>query len=318
MSESIAAVVVTYQRKELLVECLLGILKQSKPVNSIYLIDNDSRDGTPDFLKVHNFLESLPPVQGTLWESKTKLFNSYCILNFVRLAENTGGAGGFHEGVKRAYESGFQWIWLLDDDVEPEKFCLENLLSFQDVSKCIHPQKILPDGKLLNWEGYISPVTGRRIFQNNPSFERGFQFSCTNAGNFEGMLIHRDIVKEIGYPDPRFFMVSDDSVYGFLAHFHTPVLYANKPRIFKKIYLPWFPVSDRFLYYSMRNYFLRNSYLNLKYKKYKAIRYLFIFVFFLNYFIRILTLGGDKKNKHLLILFRGFKDGFLGKFGRVL
>lgn len=47
--EKIAAVVVTYNRKELIGECLDAILLQTYPVDSIILIDNASTDGTPEF-----------------------------------------------------------------------------------------------------------------------------------------------------------------------------------------------------------------------------------------------------------------------------
>ncbi|MGC9001313.1 MAG: hypothetical protein ACP5J2_10155, partial [Caldisericum sp.] len=40
-------------------------------------------------------------------------------LHYVRMHENTGGAGGFHEGVKRAYERGYDWLWLMDDNTIP-------------------------------------------------------------------------------------------------------------------------------------------------------------------------------------------------------
>lgn len=38
-----------------------------------------------------------------------------------------------------------------------------------------------------------------------------------NSGCFEGMFIHRSIVKQIGLPDPRFFIYWDDQMYGWLA-----------------------------------------------------------------------------------------------------
>src|SRR6218665_1197064 len=38
-----------------------------------------------------------------------------------------------------------------------------------------------------------------------------------NSECFEGMFIHRDIVAQIGLPDPRFFIYWDDQTYGWLA-----------------------------------------------------------------------------------------------------
>ena len=89
--EKIAAVVVTYNRKELLKECLDALLAQTHPLDSIILIDNASTDGTPEFLKEKGFLDN-PKI------------------DYVRLSENSGGAGGFYEGMKRGYEKGFDWV----------------------------------------------------------------------------------------------------------------------------------------------------------------------------------------------------------------
>ncbi len=48
--DTIAAVVVTYNRKELLIECLDALMNQTYPLDGIYIIDNASSDGTPELL----------------------------------------------------------------------------------------------------------------------------------------------------------------------------------------------------------------------------------------------------------------------------
>jgi len=114
--EKIAAVVVTYNRKELLKECLDALLAQTYPVDSIILIDNASIDGTPEFLKEQGYLKN-PKI------------------DYVRLPENTGGAGGFHEGVKRGYKKGYDWLWLMDDDAIAQKNTLEELMDANYILK---------------------------------------------------------------------------------------------------------------------------------------------------------------------------------------
>ena len=54
--ETICAVVVTYNRKELLIECLEALLKQTRQLDGIYIIDNSSKDETPELLKEKGFL----------------------------------------------------------------------------------------------------------------------------------------------------------------------------------------------------------------------------------------------------------------------
>ncbi len=41
--ETVCAVVVTYNRKELLIECLNALCKQTRPIDAVYVIDNFSK-----------------------------------------------------------------------------------------------------------------------------------------------------------------------------------------------------------------------------------------------------------------------------------
>lgn len=85
----VAAVVVTYNRKELLRECLNALLNQTRPLDEIIVIDNASTDGTQEMIA-----------------------KEFPYITYVLMSENIGGAGGFHEGMKLAYEKGYDWIWV--------------------------------------------------------------------------------------------------------------------------------------------------------------------------------------------------------------
>ena len=102
MNPGVTAVVVTYNRKDLLIECLEAIQSQSYPVSSILLIDNASTDGTHDALNDKGFLKNNNFI--------------YCLME-----TNLGGAGGFHEGFRRAAKLKNDFIWIMDDDTVPEK-----------------------------------------------------------------------------------------------------------------------------------------------------------------------------------------------------
>ena len=75
----VEAVVVTYNRKEMLIQCLDAILNQTSEVDKVIVIDNNSTDNTPDYLKEKGYLDN------------EKIF-------FQKLEKNTGGAGGFYKG----------------------------------------------------------------------------------------------------------------------------------------------------------------------------------------------------------------------------
>jgi rhamnopyranosyl-N-acetylglucosaminyl-diphospho-decaprenol beta-1,3/1,4-galactofuranosyltransferase len=236
----VAAVVVTYNRKQLLCECIDALLAQSSSVTRIVLIDNASTDGTAELLSEKGYFESE-------------------ILDYTRMPVNTGGAGGFHEGVRRAYEQGYDWLWLMDDDVEPVPHALCTMLSYSNVSECIQACKVFKDGESEGWESWASiDESGRRT----TSVEQNADYIVAETGCFEGMLINRRIVSEIGFPDRRFFIGGDDVAYGYLASRHTQVIYIREPCFLKKINKFGYPrllqrIRDRFLNRrSSRFYFL--------------------------------------------------------------
>ena len=97
-------------------------------------------------------------------------------------------------------------------------------------------------------------------YREDLSFKNGKPWTVVPFGNFEGALIHRRIVSAIGYPDERFFIIGDDTLYGFLASLHTNVIYINHFGIRRR--LPPRHVPDRLAYYcTLRNRFLTYEYL---------------------------------------------------------
>ncbi len=60
MSEKVCAVVVTYNRKELLIECLESLKEQSRTLDAILIIDNASTDGTPELLLKNGYIDHIP------------------------------------------------------------------------------------------------------------------------------------------------------------------------------------------------------------------------------------------------------------------
>jgi len=252
--EKIAAVVVTYNRKELLKECLDALLNQTYPLDSIILIDNASTDGTPEFLKEKGYLDN-PKI------------------DYVRLPENTGGAGGFHEGVKRGYKKGYDWLWLMDDDVKPDIECLKNLLFFKKNKKVLVPIRLDKDLKIQEYAALKYNIN--KFFSKDPrevsvsSFYHDIKTMPEvieiQDFSFEGPLINRNIIKKIGYPNKDFFILFDDTDYSLR------IKYIAKEKIFliknAKIYRI-LPISKGINmkwkeYYYFRNFF----YMHHKYGK---------------------------------------------------
>src|SRR5699024_1340224 len=105
----IGALIVTYNRKELLKECLEALFNQSYKLETIIIVDNNSTDGTEK-----------------LFEEKQYLLKNN--IQYYRMSENLGGAGGFHEGFRIASNDDLDWLWIMDDDTIPHSNTLSSLV----------------------------------------------------------------------------------------------------------------------------------------------------------------------------------------------
>ena len=184
----INTVVVTYNRLELLKECVASLQSQTHPIARIFVINNASSDGTKIYLD--SLLREYPSQ-----------------ITAVHLAENTGGAGGFSEGLRLSIADGADWTWMMDDDACPRPSALEELLTVaQDPTNIYGSLPI--NGSNTSWattlidEGRIA-----HFAEDVPSSAR------VESIPLLGFLIHRSLVLKIGYPDAEFFIAADDIEY---------------------------------------------------------------------------------------------------------
>lgn len=193
MTASVAAVVVTYNRFALLTQCLDALLTQSRPLNKIFVVDNASSDGTPNILKTRGYLDK-------------------AVIRYIRMPENTGGAGGFYSGTKEAYESGYDWIWLMDDDGLPHRDCLRELLDdSKNQAQFRSPLVInIEDPKRLSF-GYT--VAGKRYDSVGDLICASDGTIINGAQPFNGTLIANSLVKVVGYPKKEMFIWGDEVEY---------------------------------------------------------------------------------------------------------
>ncbi|MEV8134059.1 glycosyltransferase [Microbacterium aurantiacum] len=189
--------IVTYNRSGLLTRLLGSIASMDPKPGHVVIIDNASTDDTGDVV------ESFRAKIGAE-------------LVYRRMETNTGGSGGFSEGMRVAHEIGSTWIWLMDDDVEVIPDGLAKMGKWASRFQSIQGRRYDYDGSEFYWQYRVAEPLGIPI----PFAPAGFDASGykeMNSGCFEGMFIHRDIVSRIGLPDPRFFIYWDDQLYGWLA-----------------------------------------------------------------------------------------------------
>jgi rhamnopyranosyl-N-acetylglucosaminyl-diphospho-decaprenol beta-1,3/1,4-galactofuranosyltransferase len=194
MKMKVCAVVVTYNRKELLLRCLRAISKQTVLPERVIVVDNASSDGSRSYIE-------------KAWQ------DGNIPLTWLRLATNEGGAGGFHEGIKQASSTGCTYIWLMDDDGFPSDTCLERLQVYADDKSFIGPI-VLSDK---DWSTFAFPLRLPHkltlIKNKEDSYISSHPYIPGALLPFNGVLLPLEIVKKVGLPKKEFFIWGDEIEY---------------------------------------------------------------------------------------------------------
>jgi len=294
----VAAVVVTYNRKNLLRECLRALLRQTRPLDEIIVIDNASTDGTDQMVP-----EEFPQV------------------TYVRLPENIGGAGGFHEGMELAYEKGHDWIWVMDDDAIPASDALKQLLKpelLQNNAVYALASAVLnPDGSICTFHRRLfNPMT----LKEQPVHLRYYEeaFFETDTTSFVGTLISRRAIAEIGLPLKEFFIYYDDTEYSLRIRNHGgKILVVPESKIMHKTGGETQHVRARKAPLSWRTFYGRRNmlYTHRKYGHPSVGFYMRLFVSAVKSQVGIILFRRHKLNS-TKILWLSMIDGFRGKLGK--
>lgn len=147
MRFNVTAVVVSYNREQLLGECLDGLAVQTRPADRVIVVDNASTDHALQVAREH-------PVSADV----------------IALPHNVGGAGGFCAGIAEAVDPNAiaadhgtaHYVWIMDDDTIPTPTALEKLL--QAAQESLDVNHALPTilGSKAVW------VDGREHLMNKP------------------------------------------------------------------------------------------------------------------------------------------------------
>ena len=190
----ICAIVVTYNRLTLLKDCIKALLNQTYPINEIIVVNNDSTDGTKEWLDENS--------------AQLKVIHQ----------DNLGGAGGFYTGVKYAYNQNYDWMWLMDDDVEPSQDCLENLLKYdrEDVG-ILQPIRKFENKNVIFECRYLDLINARKELHQNFIDEKEIGTTPIDIKTvpFEGPLVKREVIDKIGLPNKDFFIFYDDTDFSY-------------------------------------------------------------------------------------------------------
>jgi len=232
MAHVVSVIIVAFNQKEMLLETIDSLLKQTYPDLEIIVVDNNSMDGTSDLIKTER-----PQV------------------SYIKSEVNLGFAGGNNLGLE--HSSG-EYIALLNSDAVAQADWLEALTAAMDT----HPDVGICASKMIAFGTEVIDSAGDGFSTILKGFKRGEGESpalydkeeyifgaCAGAA-----LYRRKMLDEIGFLDEDFFLIHEDTDLNFRAQLTGwKVLYVPKAIVYHKVRSTIGNMSDVAIYHTLRN-----------------------------------------------------------------
>ena len=290
---SVGALIVTWNRKDDVIECIESIINTGYSRLIIYLVDNASADGT-----VNVVADKFPDVR------------------IIRSEENLGFAGGNNLGLSWILEDGLDSVFLVNDDVVVSRDSLTILARHLFESNSIgvtSPKVLIHSDPSVIWSagGLIDRNTGIAIQRRYGEIDRNkekiqeidYAVGCA-------MLVKTEAIREAGLLDPRYFTYYEETDWcrrikesGF------KVLYVPKSRVSHKVTMQTTGRNQASYYYS------RNRLLFLKNAGVSRSRIAFIATSDLLRSAIVHTIKGRREQGRLTA--KGVLDYYSNKFGKM-
>ena len=294
---TVDAVVVTFNRLDLLKRALDSYDSQTSPFRNLIVVDNCSSDGTYEFLEE--------------WKQLPHCYN--CIV--YHSPENLGGAGGFAYGQSKAIELDADWVFVADDDAILTDSLFEKFYAFcesRDTSElsAICSSVMAPSGRICYAHRARWYLRAGRYYERKLSVAEDYSKESFSIDflSYVGSFLSCRAMRQVGIADSDFFIFYDDSEHSFRLKEYGEiicvpglvVIHEGETEVIKEWDLSW------------RDYYtIRNSYRMLlkNMPAFVVIRMVLSFLL-----LRGRNISDDKR--YLKIYRIAVRDAIMGKMGK--
>lgn len=171
--ENICAILVSRNRRNRIEGVINSLVSQTKPFKKIVVVDNNSTDGTREYLQ-------------QLVNEKIKV---------VALDYNAGHGASIAIALTNVSLDDFDYFFFVEDDSAIRDDLVKQLLGISQTS---------PEYDLIGSEGSMYSL-GRKTSVKNSK-----KLAMVNFVLFSGLLAKTEVFKKAGFPRSNFFMMCDD------------------------------------------------------------------------------------------------------------
>lgn len=306
--KDVAIIILNWNAYDDTFECLKSLEHLTYPYFHVFLVDNASQDNSFDKLQE---------------DYKEGKFN--VPITFIQTGANLGFAGGNNVAIKKAYNQGYQYFWMLNNDTVVDPNALTPLVEALEKDKQVGivGSKIYYYGTNRVWfaGGTINLYTGKSKHiglnqQDNPIFniqkEVDYITGCS-------LFFRKEIIELVGYMSEDYFLYYEETEWNIRV----------RKKGFKIVYIPRSIVyhkvssssgSGKNLAPYLDYYDLRNCYVMVHRTQERFINRFIAFSYMcyklFKKHIKIFLVFRNRTIERMWYLFRGFLDGALLKMGK--
>ncbi|WP_394240598.1 glycosyltransferase family 2 protein [Halopseudomonas laoshanensis] len=212
--KKVYAVVLTYNRKDLLKRSLDAIFSQTRCCDGVIVIDNASSDGTESML----------------------MQADYPGLQLYVLSHNIGASGGFNAGFRMAFQQGADFVWMMDDDVIAAPDALAQLLEADELLESNSTERAFLLSTAFTESGLITNAPSVDTRRNRIDYE-SWPLTLEHGvlpvrrATFVSILVPRATLEEYGLPIASMFIWGEDTEFTLRVTAKAPGYIVGKSKV---------------------------------------------------------------------------------------